>query len=102
MGEMQFHVTAVLALEGSGDVAFIRQTAAFAERRLDEADFLPAVGADETFGGVGAFMGTDLAILGVNKTESGFEPLFENGAHGECDLDLSGNKRSKMKNTIER
>lgn len=74
--EVEFHFTAVFAFEGGGDVALIGQAATLAEGRFDEANFLPAIGADEAIGGGGAGEFADLAVLGIKEAQGGFEWLL--------------------------
>src|SRR5580704_13947988 len=74
---MQFHFAAVCAFESRRKVAFERQAAAFAKRRSDEADLLPAFRANETAFGYGAFGFAKPADLGIEKSEAGVEPVLD-------------------------
>jgi hypothetical protein len=76
-GEMQFHFAAIRAFKSGRDVAFKRQTAAFAKRRADEAHLRPAFRADETALGRGAFGFANPADFGIKKSKAGIDRVLD-------------------------
>lgn len=80
--EKEFHITAVVAFEGGGQVAFKGQAAALAEGWADELHELAAFGADETLDRCGRFILAKGADFGIKQAQSGAKGGLDEGFQG--------------------
>ena len=75
--KMQFHFTAIAALEADRNVAFIGQPATVAKGRLNELNVLPAARTNIPFNRSGAVDLAELTGFRVEKTQAGIKPTFQ-------------------------
>src|SRR5581483_910034 len=71
MGEGPLDSLAIGTLEITRDPPFVREAAALAKRRRDEANAAPALAADIAAGGGGALPAAHLANGRINEVEGG-------------------------------
>jgi hypothetical protein len=79
--ENEFHIAAVVAFEGGGQIALERQAAAFAEGRADILHELAAFDPDETPFRRGRFILAKSADLGIKQAQRGTYGGFDEGFH---------------------